>query len=142
MMDPGYDVRPPAAVLRPFISHYAGFCAHGVAPGTHTGLPSRHAHLIVSLGEPIDVLQMPNAAQRAGRFAALVTGLQDAPATVRRGGSLEGLHVFLTPFGVRAILGVSAAELASRVFDLSEVWGTAHGAHGAARRRAHVAGTL
>jgi AraC-like DNA-binding protein len=66
---------------------------------------------------------MPNSTQPAGRFTALVCGLQDAPATVRRGGSIEGLHVFLTPFGVRAILGVSGSDLASRVFDLSDLWG-------------------
>ena len=124
-LDSGYEVCPPAPVLQPFISHYAGFCAHGLTPGTHAGLPSRHAHLIISLGAPIDVLQMPSPAQHAGGFTALVSGLQDAPATVRRGGSWEGLHVFLTPFGVRAILGVSGADVASRVFDLSDLWGRA-----------------
>src|SRR2546425_9715203 len=46
--------------LRSFISHYVGFCAHDVMPGIDIGLPSRHAHLIISLGSPIDVLQMPN----------------------------------------------------------------------------------
>jgi len=124
-LDSVYEVCLPAPGLRTFISHYAGFCAHGLPPGTHAGLPSRHAHLIIGLGEPIDVLQMPNPTQRAGRFTAIVCGLQDAPATVRRGSSFEGLHVFLTPFGVRAILGVSAAELASRVFGLSDLWGRA-----------------
>ncbi len=124
-LDSAYDVCLPVPELRPFISHYAGFRAHGVPPGTHAGLPSRHAHLIISLGAPIDVLQMPNSHQRAGCFTALVSGLHDAPATVRRGGSAEGVHVFLTPFGVRAILGVSASELASRVFELSDLWGRA-----------------
>jgi AraC-like DNA-binding protein len=124
-LDSWSEVSAPASVLRPFISHYAGFCAHGLTPGTHAGLPSRHAHLIISLGGSIDVLQMPNSTQRAGRFTALVCGLQDAPATVRRGSSFEGLHVFLRPSGVRALLGVSGSELASRVFDLSDLWGRA-----------------
>jgi AraC-like DNA-binding protein len=122
-LDSSYDVRLPAPALQPFISHYAGFCAGGMTPGTHAGLPSRHAHLIISLGAPIDVLQMPNPTQRAGRFTALVCGLQDAPATVRRSSSFEGLHVFLRPSGVRAILGVTGAELASCVVDLSDLWG-------------------
>jgi AraC-like DNA-binding protein len=113
--------------LRPFISHYAGFCADGLPPGTHTGLPSHHAHLIISLGDPIDVLRMPDPSQRGGRFTALVGGLHDAPATVRRGGRFDGVHVFLTPFGVRAILGASPPELASRVFELSDVWGPTAG---------------
>ena len=118
-----YDVGTPAAVLRPFISHYAGFCAHGLVPAIHTGLPSRHAHLIISLGAPTEILRMPNPAQRAGRFTAFACGLQDAPATVQMGSSTEGLHVFLRPSGVRAILGASGGELASRVVDLFDLWG-------------------
>jgi AraC-like DNA-binding protein len=117
------DVRLPAPVLRTFISHYAGFCAQGITPGVDTGLPSRHAHLILSLAEPFDILQMPNTTQRGGRYEAIVCGLQDAPASVRRGSRAEGVHVFLHPLGIRAILGVSAPELASRVFDLSDLWG-------------------
>jgi AraC-like DNA-binding protein len=119
----------PAPVLRPFISHYAGFYADGVAPGTHAGLPSRHMHLIIGLGEGreglIDVVQMPSAKQRARAFRALVSGLQEAPATVRHNGILHGLHVFLRPLAVRAILGVPGVELASCVFDLSDLWGRA-----------------
>jgi AraC-like DNA-binding protein len=124
-LDSGYAVRSPAPVLRPFISRYAGSCAHGLTPGTHAGLPSRHVHLIISLGAPIEVLQMPNPAQRAGRFTALVSGLQDAPATVRQSSSWDGVHVFLTPFGVPAILGIPAADVASHVFDLSDLCGWA-----------------
>ena len=124
-LDSAYDVSRPAPVLQPFISHYAGSCAHGVTPGTHAGLPSRHAHLIISLGEPIDVLQMPDPGQPPGSFRTLVGGLHDMPALVRRGTSWNGLHVFLTPFGIRAILGVPATEVASRVFDLSDLWGRA-----------------
>jgi len=122
-------VAPPAPVLRPFIAHYAGFRATGLPPGTHAGLPSRHLHLIIGLGdgtdERIDVIQMPNAKQRAAAFPALVSGLQDAPAIVRHNGTLHGLHVFLTPLGARAILRASGAELASSVFDLSDIWGSA-----------------
>jgi AraC-like DNA-binding protein len=80
-------------------------------------------HLIISLGEPIEILRMPDATQRAGRFTAFVGGLQESPALVRRGGSVELLHVFLEPAGTRTLLGVSAAELASRVFALSDLWG-------------------
>jgi hypothetical protein len=51
-----------------------------VIPGIDVALPSRHAHLIISLDSPIEVLQMPSPAQRASRLRALVSGLQDAPA--------------------------------------------------------------
>lgn len=118
-----FAVGLPAAPLRVFVSHYAGFSGLDLTPGTHAGLPSRHVHLIISLGAPIEILQMPNSTQRAGRFTSFVCGLQDAPALVRRDASVRLLHVFLEPVGTRVLLGVSGSELASRVFALSDVWG-------------------
>lgn len=113
----------PTPVLRVFVSHYAGFFARDLPPGTHAGLPSRHVHLIISLGAPVEILRMPNSVQRPARFSAFVCGLQDAPALVRRERSIELLHVFVEPVGARALLGASGTELASRVFALSELWG-------------------
>jgi AraC-like DNA-binding protein len=118
-------VSAAALPLRPFITKYAGFYAQGIPPGTHQGLPSRHVDLIISLGRPIDIIRMPSAAQPAARLTAFVSGLQDAPATMQHDGNLHGLHIFLTPLGVRAILGVSSSELASQVVELSAVWGVA-----------------
>jgi AraC-like DNA-binding protein len=70
---------------------------------------------------------MPDLAMRGGRFTALVSGLHDAPALVRRGSSFEGVHVFFEPLGVRAIFGVPGSELASRAFELSDIWRPAAG---------------
>lgn len=118
----------PAPALRPYIAHYAGFYATGLAPGVHSGLPSRHMHLIIGIGAGldgmIDVVKMPNGGQRPARFQALVSGLQDAPATVRHNGTLHGLHVFFTPLGARAIFRASGPELACGVFELSDLWGS------------------
>ena len=112
----------PAPALRRFIARYAGFRVSGLPPGTHVGLPSSHVELIISLGSPIDVLHMPNATQRPAAFAAMVIGLQDAPAVVRQGSEAFGLHVFIRPLGVRAILGVAGSEVSSRVVSLSDIW--------------------
>src|SRR5690348_3018375 len=101
----------PAPTLRPFITQYAGSQAFGVPPGTHVGLPSRHVDLIISLGAPIDVIRMPHTAHQPATFSALVSGLQDTPAIVRQGGDIHVLHLFLTPLGVRGILGVSSVEI-------------------------------
>ena len=100
----------PAPGLRPFITEYAGFRASGFPPGVHYGLPSSDVDLIISLGRPIDVVQMPNSTQRPAAFGALVAGLQNAPALVRQDGDVFGLHVFIKPLGVRAILGVAAPK--------------------------------
>ena len=113
----------PAPALRAFISHYAGFRAEGLRPETHAGLPSRHAHLIISFAEPIELLRAPNNTQQPGRFTALVGGLHETPALVQQTDRVHLVHVFFTPLGVRAILGVPNLELASRVIELSDLWG-------------------
>jgi AraC-like DNA-binding protein len=123
-----HAVSLPARVLRPYIAHYAGYYANGLAPGTHAGLPSRHVHIFISLDQPIDIVRMPRPSERAAAFMCFVNGLQDAPAVVRNASSVHGMHVFLTPFGVRALLGAAPADLASCVLDLSDFWGrSAHG---------------
>src|SRR5882672_8396705 len=66
---------------------------------------------------------MPNSTQQPSAFTALVSGMQDAPAIVRQGGDAFGLHVFIKPLGVRAILGVTSAEISSLVVSLFDIWG-------------------
>lgn len=113
----------PALALRPFITHYAGFCISGLPPGTLMGLPSRHIDLIISFAEPIEILRMPDRTQRPAAFRALVAGLQDAPAAVRQCSQAHGIHVFLTPLGARSVLGIPSAELTSRILELGDLWG-------------------
>jgi AraC-like DNA-binding protein len=120
---PAHAVSLPAPALRAFVSHYGGGRAEGLRPQTHAGLPSRHVHLIISFVEPIELLRAPDSGQRPGHFRALVAGLHDAPALVQQTNRVHLVHVFFTPLGVRAILGVPNSELASRVIELSDIWG-------------------
>lgn len=116
-------VGAPDPALRPFVERYLGYRRDGFAPGTHQGLPSRHVTVIISLGAPVDVAAMPDAAQRPGAFQSLAGGLHAAPATIRHPGRQHGVHLELTPLGARALLGVPAAELACRVVDLRDLLG-------------------
>src|SRR5580692_3082568 len=120
-MDAHFETGHPAPILKPFISHYGGARVHGLTPGVNTTLPSRHAHLIISLGATINVRQTFNPTQPAARLSALVTGLHDGFATVERTSAWEGLHVFFHPLGLLAILGVTPAELACGAVALSDV---------------------
>jgi AraC-like DNA-binding protein len=117
------DVRPPALALRPFIRRYAGFRVSGLSPGLHFGLPSTDVDLIISLDRPIEVVQMPNSIQRPSALTALVSGLQDAPAIIRQDRNAFGLHIFIKPLGVQAILGAPSGEISSLVLNLSDIWG-------------------
>lgn len=120
-MDSHFATRLPAPILRRFISHYGGALVRGLTPGVNTTLPSRHAHLIISLDAPINVRQMSNEAPSAARFSALVSGLHDGFAIVERTCSWEGLHVFFHPLGLQSVLGATAAELACGVVALSDL---------------------
>jgi AraC-like DNA-binding protein len=120
MTGPDHAVAAPALPLRPFVSHYAGSRMADAPQLEHAGLPSRHLDLIVSLARPIEIIRMPGE-QSPGAYQAFVAGLQQAPALVRMGGDLDCLHVFLKPPAVRALLGVSGREVASRVVDLGDI---------------------
>jgi hypothetical protein len=116
-------VRLPAPVLSPFIAQYAGYRVSGLPSGVHVGLPSSGIDLFISLGHPIVVVKMPGSIQRPSVLTACVSGLQDGPAIVRQDSNAFGLHVFIKPLGVRAILGVASHEIASLVLNLSDLWG-------------------
>jgi AraC-like DNA-binding protein len=113
----------PAPALRRFVSSYTGYHFQGFAPGTHRGLPSRALTFVVAFDEPLDLAGMPDPAQRPGRFVALVGGLHAHAATIRHQGDQHGLQLAITPAGARALLGRPAAELASTVVALDDVWG-------------------
>lgn len=112
----------PAPRLRALVDYYVGYRLEGFSPGLHQGLPSRNLTMIISLASPVDVAVMPDPARPPGAFAALVAGLHSAPATIAHDGRQHGIHVKLNPLGARALLGVPAAELASAVIDLRDLF--------------------
>src|SRR5215469_16840649 len=112
----------PTPELRPYISRYAGFQLSGLPRGIHFGLPSSNVNLIISLDRSIDLVQMPASTQPPAAFSALVSGLHDAPALVRQCEDAFGLHVFIKPLGVCAILGVASADISSLAVNLSDIW--------------------
>lgn len=109
--------------LRPFVTRYIGYRYEGFAPGVHAGLPSRHLTFIVSLGAPLDIVALPDPAQRPDRMGALVGGLHAAPAMIRHDGNQYGVQLHLTPLGARALYGMPAGELASAVLPMDVVLG-------------------
>lgn len=111
-------MRAPQPALRPFVARYIGYRQHDVTLAVHRGLPSRHVTLIISLADPIRVVQLPGA-QRPGELYALVGGLHVAPVLIAQDRYQCGLHVELNPLGVRALLGASAAELSGQLVELA-----------------------
>src|SRR5256885_5234783 len=116
-----FAARAPSPALRPYIAYYAGFRANELAPSTHSGVPTHHLVLAISLSKPIDIVRSTAIQGGAASLQAFVSGFQLAPNTIGYGTSRDGLFVHLTPSGVQAVLGVPSLELASRVVDLCDI---------------------
>jgi AraC-like DNA-binding protein len=111
----------PHPALRALIGRYIGYRQHGVTLDVHRGLPSRHVTLIISLAEPVRLLDMPGSAQRPDSWQGFVGGLHAGPALIGQDREQAGIHLELHPLGVRTLLGVPSAELSGRVIDLVDL---------------------
>jgi AraC-like DNA-binding protein len=107
----------PHPVVRPLVTRYIGYAQDGVTLTVHRGLPSRHVTLVISLERPIEMTGLGTSARRQG----LVGGLHTEPVLIRQDRVQSGIHVELDPLGVRALLGIPAAELSGCVVGLDEL---------------------
>ena len=114
--------RPPT-MLQPYVESYVGYHYAGFAPGEHMGLPSRHLTFIVTFDAPLELTQLPDGSRRHESFDTLVGGLHTSPAVIRHDGNQHGIQLQVTPAGSRALFRMPAAELASTVVTLDQLWG-------------------
>jgi AraC-like DNA-binding protein len=115
--------RRAIAPLRAYVAWYTGYRQTGGVPGQHRGLPSPYVTFIVTLDEPCEVAvpSDPREARRA--YGTLLGGLHKTPTIIAHPGRQPGIQLALKPLGVRALLGVPAAELANIDVAASEVLG-------------------
>ena len=89
--------------------------------------PPRHAGraltVVVSLSEPLDVVDVDGATPRSGRFEAVAGGLTSRSVAIRHDGNQHGIRLSLTPLGARAIFGMPSAALAHDLVQLDDVLG-------------------
>jgi AraC-like DNA-binding protein len=120
-----WQVVPPAAPLRRYVRRYVGYRLEGFAPGTHLGLPSRHLTVVISLGDPTRLTEMPEPGQAPGDFQVLASGLTTRRAVLAHDGRQHGVQLEMTPAGSRAVLGLPAGELGASVVGLDTLLGPA-----------------
>ncbi|HLU41854.1 MAG TPA: AraC family transcriptional regulator [Microthrixaceae bacterium] len=111
----------PAEPLRPYVERYFGYRLTGFPPGLHRGLPAPRPTFIVSIGDPIDVVQQVDPSQAPDRYRCVVGGLQDAPALIAHHGDQEGVAIDLTPLGCRTLFGMPARAMWNLSLELSEI---------------------
>jgi AraC-like DNA-binding protein len=116
------EARPNPA-LRPYVTSYVGFELRGFPPGIHLGTPGRALTVIVSLSEPLDVVDVDGAMPRSGQFEAVAGGLTSRSVAIRHDGNQHGMRLSLTPLGARAIFGMPSTALAHDLVHLDDVLG-------------------
>jgi AraC-like DNA-binding protein len=109
-----WAARAPHPALRDVVRRYISYTQHNVSLAVHRGLPSRSVTLIISLADPIRMLDGPD-------LQALVGGLHLGPALIQQDTYQQGLHLELNPIGLRALLGIPATELTSHVVNLADL---------------------
>lgn len=121
----GWAVARPHPVLRPLVARYVGYTRHAVPLTVHRGLPSRHVTLVIGVDAPVRMLGGPTPDGGPMTVRAGASGLHLGPALIRQDSHQRGLSL-LHPLGVRALLGVSAAELARTTVEAADLpvpWG-------------------
>lgn len=116
-MGVSWVVGRPHPALQLLVGRYLGYEQDDVTLPVHRGLPSRYVTLIISLRNPVRVLGQMGTVAAAG----LVGGLHTDPVLIAQDRTLCGIHLELHPLGVRALLGVSAADLSGRVVGLEDL---------------------
>jgi AraC-like DNA-binding protein len=104
-----YVHRRPAPALRSLVDAYDGYRDVGGPPALHRGLPSPSITLIVTLDEPLTMLDGPVGSRRD--FDTLIGGLHTTPSFIHHDGRQSGIQVSLKPLGARALLGMPGGEL-------------------------------
>lgn len=112
----------PGPRVRAIVERYVGYRSVGRA-GLHRGLPSRHMTFIVSIGDPIDVVQQTDRRYGPRSYRSVLSGLQASAAVISHGEAQEGVAIALTPLGCRTLFGVPAGALWDLSLELTEVTG-------------------
>lgn len=120
-------VAHPHPALRRYVRRYTGYRMTTPVGGVHRGLPSPTATLIVTIDEPIHLVDGPTPDRPGSTYDALVGGLHDRPAFVEYGRRQGGVQIDLTPAGVRAIFGMPISALWAIDVHLDQLVGPAAG---------------
>lgn len=113
----------PDPKLAGLVDPYIGYRCEGFAPGLHYGLPSRTVTMIISLDQPLDVVEAPDPSGSATRADVVAGGLHGRRALISHDGTQHGIQLGLHPIGIRRLLGTPAASIANEVLSLDDVLG-------------------
>lgn len=77
--------------------------------------------LVISFGEPLEIDELSDAAGAGRAYRSFVSGFSTGHARTRFERGQDCVQVFLTPLGLRRVLGVPGEALARQVVDVDTV---------------------
>src|SRR5262249_37267941 len=113
----------PARALQHAIASYDGYRQSGVQPALHLGLPSPFITLIVTLEEPLQLMQHVDRSRPPASYESVIGGLHATPVVLAHDGAQSGIQLSVSPLASRALFGIPAGELAGADLDAGEVLG-------------------
>ena len=119
--------RDPHPLLQPHVRGYWGHVERTSVAMRRRELPTGDAVMIIGFGPSLRQLDPDDPSRIVSDSSAFVAGVHRASVVTEHDGESYGIDVVLTPLGARRIVGVPMHELADRVVDLEDVFGTAVG---------------
>lgn len=115
--------REPNPFLARSVRGYTGYVERSARPLRRREVPHGGVVLILSFGDPIDVVTANGSPPRPQRLRSFVAGLHDAPVVTQYEGRQHGVQIDLTPQGAYRLLGVPLREFANRSVELDALRG-------------------
>ncbi|HEX6568581.1 MAG TPA: helix-turn-helix domain-containing protein [Acidimicrobiales bacterium] len=101
---------------------YCGYAEHADAPFRRREVATGNVTLIISFGEPIDLVHMTRSTSGGRRLTSFVAGLHEGYAITEHHGRQHGVQVDLTPLGAGRLLG-APHEVANECVALDDLLG-------------------
>lgn len=114
--------RPPHPALRRYVTSVTGYHDVLETHAVHHGVASATITVILAFDEPIDCGWLAAPEIHTAHWS-MVAGLHLAPALIRTHGFQHGIQLSLTPFGMRALLGLPAGAVAGDMVGTDDLGG-------------------
>jgi AraC-like DNA-binding protein len=102
---------------------YCGYEERSAAPFRRRESATGHVAMIISFGEPIDLVEMSHSTSGGRRLTSFVVGLHEGYAVTQHAGAQHGVQVDLTALGASRLLGVPPTEVANECVALDDLLG-------------------
>src|SRR4029453_2159692 len=106
---------------------YCGYEERSAAPFRRRESATGHVAMIISFGEPIDLVEMSHSTSGGRRLTSFVVGLHEGYAVTQHAGAQHGVQVDLTALGAARLLGGPPTEGANECVALDDLLGGAAG---------------